>query len=70
MVKNHPKSNIIGSLDESLRLRKRNKFLANHVTYHCYLAQFEPKKVEKALQDEKWVESMHEELNQFVRNDV
>ena len=28
------------------------------------------KKVEKALQDENWVESMHEELNQFVRNDV
>ena len=28
------------------------------------------KKVEEALQDENWVESMHEELNQFVRNDV
>ena len=49
VVKNHPKSNIIGSLDEGLRLRKGNKLLANHVTYHCYLAQFEPKKVEKAL---------------------
>ena len=28
------------------------------------------KKVEEALQDENWVESIHEELNQFVRNDV
>ena len=44
--------------------------MANHVTYHCYLAQFEPKRVEEAFQDENWVESMHEELNQFVRNDV
>ena len=44
--------------------------MANHVTYHCYLAQFEPKRVEEALQDENWVMSMHEELNQFVRNDV
>ena len=44
--------------------------MANHVTYHCYLAQFEPKRVEEALQDENWVESMHEKLNQFVRNDV
>ena len=70
MVKNHPESNIIGSLDEGLCLRKGNKLLANHVTYHCYLTQFELKKVEKALQDENWVESMHEELNQFVRNDV
>ena len=49
VVKNHPKSNIIGSLDGGLRLRKGNKLLANHVTYHCYLAQFEPKNVEKAL---------------------
>ena len=67
VVKNHPESNIIGSLDDGLRFRKGNKLLANHVTYHCYLAQFEPKKVEEALQDENWVESMHEELNQFVR---
>ena len=70
MVKNHLESNIIGSLDEGLHLRKGNKLLANHVTYHCYLAQFEPKRVEEALQDENWIESMHEELNQFVRNDV
>ena len=68
--KNHLDSNIIGSLDEGLRLRKGNILLANHVTYHCYLAQFEPKRVEEALQDENWVESMHEELNQFVRNNV
>ena len=49
VVKNHPESNIIESLDKSLRLKKGNKLLANHVTYHCYLAQFEPKKVEEAL---------------------
>lgn len=70
VIKNHPNSNIIGSLDEGLRLRKGNILLVNHVTYHCYLAQFEPKKVEEALQDENWVKSMHEELNQFMRNDV
>ena len=70
VIKNHPNSNIIGSLDEGLRLRKGNILLANHVTYHCYLVQFELKKVEETLQDENWVELMHEELNQFVRNDV
>ena len=70
VIKNHPNSNIIGSLDEGLCLRKGNILLANQVTYHCYLAQFEPKRVEEALQDENWVELMHEELNQFVRNDV
>ena len=70
VIKNHPDSNIIGSLDEGFCLRKGNIFLANHVTYHCYLTQFEPKRVEEALQDENWVESMHEELNQFMRSDV
>ena len=70
VIKNHLDSNIIGSLDEGLHLRKGNIILANHVTYHYYLAQFEPKRVEEALQDENWVKSMHEELNQFVRNDV
>ncbi|XP_065637272.1 uncharacterized protein LOC136070778 [Quercus suber] len=56
---NHPSSNIIGDVNKGLRLRKGPKYNANHVTYHCYLAQFEPKKVEKALKDENWVESMH-----------
>ena len=51
-------------------LETGNILLANHVTYHSYLAQFELKTVEEALQDENWVKSMHEELNQFVRNDV
>ena len=40
------------------------------MTYHYYLAQFEPNKVEEALQDENWVDCMHQELPQFVRNDV
>ena len=35
-----------------------------------YLSQFEPKKVDEALQDADWVNSMYEELHQFIRNDV
>ena len=60
---NHPTSNIIGDLDEGLHLRKGPGYSVNHVTYNCYLAQFEPKKVEEALKDENWVESMHQELH-------
>ena len=56
---NHPTRNIIDDLDEGLRLRKGPDYSVNHVTYNCYLAQFEPKKVEEALKDENWVESMH-----------
>ena len=55
-----------------LTLRKRivNKCIANFVSYSCYLSQVEPTKVEDALQDESWVEVMHDELLQFQRNDV
>ena len=42
----------------------------NFITHSCYLSQVEPKKVDKALQDANWINSMHEELHQFVRNDV
>ena len=70
VIFNHPSSNIIGNLDEGIWLIKGPAYNVNHMTYDCYLAQFEPKKVEEALKDENWVESMHQELHQFVRNDV
>ena len=70
MSLNNSKSKIIGDLDECFCLRRGPSYSVNHVTYHCYLAQFGSKKVEEALQDENWVDSMHQELHQFVRNDV
>ena len=55
-----------------LTLRKRtvNKCVANFVSYSCYLLQVEPTKVEEALQDESYVEAMHDKLLRFQRNDV
>ena len=55
-----------------LTLRKHtiNKCVANFVSYSCYLSQVGPTKVEEALQDESWVEAMHDELLQFPRYDV
>ena len=38
VVKNYPESNIFGSLDDGLRLKKGRTLTAKHVTYHCYLA--------------------------------
>ncbi|XP_022851835.1 uncharacterized protein LOC111373528 [Olea europaea var. sylvestris] len=64
---NHPKDNIIGDLDEGMRLRRR---VLNNIAYTSYVSQVEPKKVEEALSDECWVNAMHEELNQFARNNV
>ena len=55
-----------------LTLRKRtiDKYVANFVSYSCYLSQVKPTKVEEALQDESWDEATHDELLQFQRNDV
>ena len=50
-------------------MRLRSKALSV-ITHSCYLSQFKPKKVDEAFQDTDWVNSMHEELHQFVRNDV
>ena len=63
----HPSSNILGSLNDNMRLRSKALSVITHL---CYLSQFEPKKVNEALQDANWVNSMHEELHQFVQNDV
>jgi hypothetical protein len=71
---NHPPQQLLGTVDEGRRLRNRviqpTSEVANQVSYNCYLAQIEPKKVDEALQDESWVSAMHEELHQFTRNDV
>jgi hypothetical protein len=64
---NHPQDNLLGTINEGQRLRSR---VVNQVSYSCYLSQLEPKKITEALEDESWVTSMHEELHQFIRNDV
>jgi hypothetical protein len=70
----HPPQQLLGTINEGRRLRSRviqpNSEVANQVSYSCYLAQTEPKKVDEALQDEGWVSAMHDELHQFTRNDV
>ena len=40
------------------------------MSYSFYSSQVEPTKIEEALQDESWVEAMHDEFLQFQRNDV
>ena len=68
---NHPPKVIVGNINElTLRNRTVDKCVSNFVSYSCYLSQVEPTKVEKALQDESWVEAMHDELLQLQRNDI
>ena len=59
--------NIIGQIEEGISTRSS---ISNYCRHTAFVSQIEPKSIEEALKDEKWVEAMHEELNQFERNEV
>jgi len=59
--------NIIGQIKEGVSTCSSISNFCRHTTF---VSQIEPKSTDEALKDEKWVEAMHEELNQFARNEV
>ena len=59
--------NIIGQIKEGVSTRSSISNFCKHTTF---VSQSEPKSIDEAFKDEKWVEAMHEELNQFARNEV
>jgi hypothetical protein len=64
----HPASRIIGDMNErSTRSRVQNN---SHFAHAAFVATFEPKDIGHALSDHNWVNSMHEELANFERNQV
>ena len=64
---NHPLDQVIGDITEPIKTRRQ---VRNEVNYLCYTSLLEPKNVKKVLTDEHWITAMHEELDQFVYNDV
>ena len=48
----------------------RSQKLASFIAHHSFVSCSEPTKVEEALQDPDWINAMHEELNNFTRNEV
>jgi hypothetical protein len=64
----HPASKIIGDVNErTTRSRVRNN---SHFAHAAFAATFEPKDIGHTLSDHNWVNSMHEELENFERNQV
>ena len=59
--------NIIGQIKEGVSTRSS---ISNFYRHTAFVSHVEPKSIEEALKDEKWVDTMHKELNQFARNDV
>ncbi|XP_073049030.1 uncharacterized protein [Primulina eburnea] len=81
--KNHPSSQIIGGMSEDVKTRKKDKIdyrkmvglvcmstMYSQVRFSCFVSQIELKNVMEALKDEFWINAMHDELEEFVRNDV
>jgi hypothetical protein len=64
----HPASWIIGDMNErTTRSKVRNN---SHFAHAAFVTTFEPKDIGHALSDHNWVNSMHEELENFERNQV
>ena len=60
-------TNVLGSLRKGVSTRRQ---LANYCEHHAFVSCVEPQKVYEALEDPDWLNAMHEELNNFERNEV
>jgi hypothetical protein len=58
---------IIGDISRGVKTRLR---LASFCEHFSFVSFIEPKKIDEALLDVDWVNAMHEELNNFTRNQV
>jgi hypothetical protein len=67
--KAHPPQQIIGNLNERVTCSSRSAHLFCFLNTF-FVALFEPRDVGHALSDSSWVNAMHEELENFERNQV
>jgi hypothetical protein len=67
--KAHPHHQIIGNLNERITRSSMSAHLSCF-TNTLFVALFEHRDVEHALSDSSWVNAMHEELENFERNQV
>jgi hypothetical protein len=44
--------------------------LTSFIEYHSFISCIKPKNIEETLQDSDWINAIHEELNNFTRNEV
>jgi hypothetical protein len=59
---------MIGEIDERVTCSRYHGM--SHFTHSAFVATFEPRDVGHALSDPNWVNAMHEELENFERNQV
>jgi len=59
--------NVIGQVHKGVSTRSTLNQFCEHM---AFVSQTEPNTVADALEDSNWITTMHEELNQFARNEV
>jgi hypothetical protein len=67
IARDHSLDQIIGGIQSGVQTRSR---LASFCEHYSFVSFEEPKKIKDALKDSDWVNFMHEELNNFARNQV
>jgi hypothetical protein len=67
VARDHPLDSIIGDISRGVQIRSRLTLFCEHFSF---VSSIKPKKIDKALKDVDWVNAMHEELNNFKRNQV
>jgi hypothetical protein len=67
IVKDHPVDQIVGGISKGVQTRSR---IASFCEHFSFVSCMEPNHVDEALLDVDWVNAMHEELNNFTRNEV
>ena len=67
IARDHPLDTIIGDISSGMQTRSR---LASFCEHFSFMSSIEPKKIDEALKDVDWVNDIHEEINNFIRNQV
>jgi hypothetical protein len=67
VARDHPLDSIIGDISRGVQTRSRLALFCEHFSF---ISSIELKKIDEALMDVDWVNAMHEELNNFTRNQV
>nr|GFA78440.1 integrase, catalytic region, zinc finger, CCHC-type, peptidase aspartic, catalytic [Tanacetum cinerariifolium] len=69
-TKDHPLEQVIGEPSRPVLTRNQLKIDGDMCIYALTVSIMEPKSVKEVLADPAWIESMQEELHQFIRLDV
>jgi hypothetical protein len=67
LATDHPVDQIMGDISKGVQTRSR---IASFCEHYFFVSFLEPNRVDEALRDPDWVNVMHEELNNFTRNQV